>query len=350
MEQLRLEGVTKAFGDTLAVDDVTLSVRRGEFVTLLGASGCGKTTLLRIIAGFLAPDRGGVRFEGRGIDHLAPRQRGFGFVFQAYALFPTKTIFDNIAFGLRVRRWDRRRTRARVEELCDLVQLDGLESRFPHELSGGQQQRVALARALAPEPPLLLLDEPLSALDARIRERLRHELRRLVNRLGVTAIYVTHDQAEALQISDRIAVMRAGRIEQAGSPPEIYLRPRSRFVAEFVGTVSVLACTRRPLNRLRPAGWSDSAQLVALRPEHVRVSVPGPGDDRECLADVESSSFMGPVYRLVLRFADGQSVVADVPSEEWEGVGKAASRVAVALHSHRAIALGEPTLESREVA
>jgi ABC-type Fe3+/spermidine/putrescine transport system ATPase subunit len=318
MEQLRLEGITKAYGDTLAVEDVSLLVRRGEFLTLLGASGCGKTTLLRIIAGFLAPDHGSVSFEGRSIDHLAPRQRGLGFVFQAYALFPTKTIFDNIAFGLRVRRWDKQRIRSRVEELCDLVQLDGLQRRFPHELSGGQQQRVALARALAPEPSLLLLDEPLSALDARIRERLRHELRRLVNRLGVTAIYVTHDQAEALQISDCIAVMRAGRIEQAGSPQEIYLRPRSRFVAEFVGTVSVLACTRRPSNRLRPAGRSGSAQLVALRPEHVRVSVPAPGDNPDCLADIESISFMGPVYRLVLRFADGQSVVADVPAEDYD--------------------------------
>ncbi|UXN76050.1 ABC transporter ATP-binding protein (plasmid) [Devosia sp. A8/3-2] len=205
-------------------------------MTLLGDSGCGKTTLLRMIAGFTSPDTGRIWRQDADVTHMPPADRRMGFVFQSYALFPTKTAAQNIAFAPRMAGKRRAEVAQRVEQWATLVEIDRLLDRYPHELSGGQQQRVALARALAAEPEILLLDEPMSALDARIRAKLRSELRGLVDRLGMTALYVTHDQEEALALSDRVAVMRAGRIEQVGTPGEIYHRPRSRFVAEFIGT------------------------------------------------------------------------------------------------------------------
>ncbi|TBW38261.1 aminotransferase class III-fold pyridoxal phosphate-dependent enzyme [Siculibacillus lacustris] len=236
---LEIRNAVRRFGATTAVDDVSLELARGEFVTLLGDSGCGKITLLRIVAGFTAPDAGTVVCAGTDVTRLAPAERRMGFVFQSHALFPTKTVAQNSGFSPTIARRPRREIEDRVRAPAALVEIEPLLGRFPHELSGGQQQRVALARALAGNPEVLLLDEPMSALDARIRARLRQEIRALVGRLGLTTLYVTHDQEEALALSYRVAVMRAGRIEQIGTPRQIYHHPASRFVAEFVGTANL---------------------------------------------------------------------------------------------------------------
>ena len=233
--ELRLEGIGKRYGDVWAARGVDLTIGRGEFFTLLGPSGCGKTTLLRIIAGFVAPDEGIVVLDGEPVNSVPPWQRDLGMVFQSYALWPHMTVFENVAFGLRERKIGRGETRSRVLDALQRVGLGGAEKRRPSELSGGQQQRVALARTLVVQPRALLLDEPLSNLDARLRAGMRLELLKLQRDLGITTIYVTHDQEEALALSTRIAVMDAGKVVQEGNPREIYERPRSRFVAGFVG-------------------------------------------------------------------------------------------------------------------
>ena len=240
---LSLRGVAKSFGETAAVEDVDLEVAAGEFLTLLGPSGCGKSTLLRIIAGLVEADRGQVRLDGEEIQDLPAHRRRTAMVFQSYALFPHMTVERNTAFGLVMRGLERSRIERRVAETLALVELDGLGGRYPRELSGGQQQRVALARALVTEPRVLLLDEPLSNLDAKLRDRLRIELRALQRRLGLTTVFVTHDQAEAMALSDRIAVMSKGRLIETGTPEEIYSRPQSRFAAEFVGIANLLSGT-----------------------------------------------------------------------------------------------------------
>lgn len=255
---LDLRGLSKRFGDTLAVDDLDLSVRQGELLTLLGPSGCGKTTVLRLVAGFESPDSGSIRFRGEKIVGRGPRERGFGMVFQNYALFPHLDVFENVAFGLRSRDVAEGEIRRRVDRVLELVDLPEFGDRAVQELSGGQQQRVALARALAIEPPLLLLDEPLSNLDAALRERTRAELRLLVKELGITTLFVTHDQEEAFDLSDRVAVMDAGRIRQTGRPEELYDRPADPFVAGFVGRANRvevrLEDDRRPRSVVLPGG------------------------------------------------------------------------------------------------
>lgn len=238
---LHLEELKKSYPNFKI--DLSLSVGSGELVTLLGPSGCGKTTFLRLVSGLIQPDNGRIRLGGRRIDPLPTEQREIGIVFQDYALFPHMNVAENIAFGLKMKNWRRERIRPRVDELLALVHLRGYEERKVTELSGGEQQRVALARALAPNPRLLLLDEPLSALDARLRKMLRSEIRRIQQKLGLTTVYVTHDQEEALALSDRIAVMRDGRIEQTGSPREIYRLPATPFVAAFIGQSNLLAGT-----------------------------------------------------------------------------------------------------------
>ena len=306
----------KCFGAAIAVDDVSLAVRAGEFVALLGASGCGKTTLLRIAAGFTAPDSGRVVLDGRDATALPPGARGMGFVFQSYALFPTKTAAQNIGFPLRVAGRGQRELTARVAEVAELCGIAGLLDRYPHELSGGQQQRVALARAVAPAPRLLLLDEPLAALDARIRQRLRDEIRGLTDRLGMTALYVTHDQEEALAIADRIVVMRDGRIEQQGAPEEVYLRPASRFVAEFVGQATLLeAEAAGGVPRAEGIAWPaepgvpDGHCLLVVRPADLAADPAGP-----LRGEVESARFLGGALRVVLRLPSGTRLVADLPA------------------------------------
>ena len=331
MTHIALSNITKRFGAVTAVDDVSLDIAAGEFVCLLGASGCGKTTLLRILAGFTRPDSGEVVVNGKRVDLLPPHKREVGFVFQSYALFPTKTVADNIGFGLAVRGRPRAETARRVAELCELTRLEGMEGRYPHELSGGQQQRVALARALATQPSMLLLDEPLSALDAKIRAHLRDEIRAVVDRLKITTVYVTHDQEEALSIADRVAVMEAGRLLQVDLPMNIYLHPRRRFVADFVGASNMLPGrllqdSRVEVDGLRlelpvPEPLRAAADLtVCIRPEHVVLRRPDGGTSGgKCTVD--GITFAGPTVRARFVTAGGQSLIADVPTHEWLTLG-----------------------------
>ncbi len=276
-----LEGVTRRFGEVTAVDDLSLELEPGEFVTLLGPSGCGKTTALRLIAGFERADSGRIRFRGDDITPWTPQRRGFGMVFQNYALFPHLDVFENVAFGLRSRKNPPADLAARVEAALERVDLYGYGRRAVQALSGGQQQRVALARALAIEPPLLLLDEPLSNLDQALRVRTRTELRALVRELGITALFVTHDQEEAFDLSDRIAVMNEGRLRQLAAPEELYLRPADRFVAGFVGRVNELPVevkgdatvlpggVRWPLPAGGARGAGPGPAMLLLRPEQL---------------------------------------------------------------------------------
>jgi ABC-type Fe3+/spermidine/putrescine transport system ATPase subunit len=288
MSGLRLEGVSKSYGRVPAVVDCSLDVPDGQLLGLLGPSGCGKTTLLRLLGGFLRPDVGGIWIGGRDVAGLPPFRRNIGFMFQSYALFPHLTVWDNVAFGLRMRRRFGAADGARdqVRRYLDLVRLPGHDDRYPHQLSGGQQQRVALARALAIEPDVLLLDEPLGSLDKKLREEMQGELKALQRTLGVTTIFVTHDQEEALAMADRVAVMRAGRIEQVGTPGEIYEAPRTRFVSDFIGVGNyfegTILGTAAGRARLRTTtgvelelatGGHDPAAIagVMVRPEKIAV-------------------------------------------------------------------------------
>jgi spermidine/putrescine transport system ATP-binding protein len=274
--EVGLDGVTKRFGDTVAVDDVTIEVGRGEFFSLLGPSGCGKTTSLRMIAGFEEPDSGRLELTGRDIVGVAPYKRNVNTVFQSYALFPHLTVADNVAFGLRRKRVSKSDIRDRVKRYLDLVQLRGYDERRPSQLSGGQQQRVALARALVNEPSVLLLDEPLGALDLKLRKQMQLELMRIQREVGVTFVYVTHDQEEALVMSDRLAVMAHGRVEQIGHPEDIYERPATRFVAGFIGTSNIVeaAVTGRAGNLLQIEA-APGDRLLVRAPENRSIS---PGD------------------------------------------------------------------------
>jgi putative spermidine/putrescine transport system ATP-binding protein len=255
MSTLTFEGVRKTFGSTVALESFDLQIHDGELVTLLGPSGCGKTTALRIVAGFEYADSGAVHVNGADISRTPAHKRNMGMVFQSYSLFPNLTVAQNVDFGLRTRKITKPDRTRRVAEMLDLVQLSTQAGRYPHQLSGGQQQRVALARALAPSPSVLLLDEPLSALDAKVRATLRDEIRRIQTELGITTIFVTHDQEEALAISDRIAVMSDGKLEQLGTPTEVYRRPSTAFVARFVGS----------MNELRGAVTSDAVDVLSYR-------------------------------------------------------------------------------------
>jgi putative spermidine/putrescine transport system ATP-binding protein len=266
MAFLDIKQINKQFGTQHVVQDVNIAIEQGEFVTFLGPSGCGKTTVLRMIAGFETPSSGAICVGGQDITHQSPQKRGIGIVFQNYALFPNLTVEQNIGFGLKVRKLPRRDIAAKVAEVMRLVELTGKETRYPHELSGGQRQRVALARALVVEPKILLLDEPLSALDARIRKNLREQIRDIQRRLHLTTVFVTHDQEEALTLSDRIYVMNQGRVEQHGSAEEIYTRPETEFVARFMGNYNLLKTeeARQLLGR-------QVDGHVAIRPESIHV-------------------------------------------------------------------------------
>jgi putative spermidine/putrescine transport system ATP-binding protein len=319
---LALTGIRKTFGAEAVVKDFNLEVERGELVTFLGPSGCGKTTTLRMIAGFETPTEGSICIDGREVTHLSARRRAIGMVFQAYALFPNMTVERNIAFGLKVAGKPAAEIKARVDEMLALIKLSDLAGRFPHQLSGGQQQRVSLARALAPSPQILLLDEPLSALDARIRAGLREDIRALQQKLSITAIFVTHDQEEALSISDRIVVMNEGAIEQIGSPGDIYNRPRTRFVASFVGTLNTLqgvvvdpaeGAIRVGQTILRARGVIQGAKAgetrtLALRPEALRVEPPADGDNA-LTGVIDDATFLGAIVRLRVRINGGALLV-----------------------------------------
>ena len=317
MAFLELKSLQKSFGRTIGVDSIDLAIEPGEFVSFLGPSGCGKTTTLRMIAGFEQPTSGQILMEGADITGLRPNQRNIGMVFQSYALFPNMTVADNIGFGLKVAGRPAQEIQGRVAELLQLIRLQQLGERYPWQLSGGQQQRVALARALAIRPKLLLLDEPLSALDAKIRVSLRNEIRAIQRQLGITTVYVTHDQEEALSLSDRVVVMNLGRIEQVGTPFEIYNFPKTQFVASFVGTLNVLAAevVDRENGLLSVQGHQikvaqtlapykvDERVSLAIRPELLSLDGDATHENR-LQGTVENISFLGAIVRLQLRVGD----------------------------------------------
>jgi len=336
---VELDGVTKRYGDTAAVDGVSLRVREGEFFTLVGPSGCGKTTTLRLIAGFEEPTSGTVRFGGESMAGVPPEDRDVGVVFQSYALFPHMTVGENVAYGLNFADPPEGVTRdERVAELLELVDLPDAADRDPESLSGGQQQRIAMARALAPGPDVLLLDEPMSALDARLRERLRAQVKRIQSELGITTVYVTHDQEEALAVSDRVAVMNRGTPEQVAPPRTVYREPATRFVAEFVGDNNVFAgrVTGSPDEgelavdvdrgdgtlRVAAEGEREAGDRIAfcVRPEHLRVASAAGGPSAEgapvgenaLRATVASAEFLGETTRVTLDWGDREVLVRTV--------------------------------------
>jgi ABC-type Fe3+/spermidine/putrescine transport system ATPase subunit len=309
---LPISGASRRFGTVRAVDNVDLEVGEGEFFTLLGPSGCGKTTLLRMIAGFTELDGGEIRFGDERIDRLPAHLRDIGMVFQNYAVFPNLKVAGNVAYGLKARKVATAEIAERVEAALALVQLQGYGGRWPHQLSGGQLQRVAIARALVVRPRLLLFDEPLSNLDARLRVSMRGEIRELQKRLGITAIYVTHDQEEAMSVSDRIALMNAGRLEQVGLPVDIYRHPLTRFAAEFMGTTNLLPA------RLLGRGGDE---LVSLRPEALRIVDEAPAHWPTLAGAIARVELLGPIARLDVRLADGvvlRAALLDAPERRFE--------------------------------
>jgi len=310
---LDLQGIEKRYGATRAVAGVDLSVAPGELVALLGPSGCGKTTTLRMVAGFVEPTAGRILMGGADITRMPPHKRNAGMVFQSYALFPHLSVADNIAFGLRRRAVPRAEIAARVARMVSLLQLDGLEQRLPRQLSGGQQQRVAVGRALVINPAVLLLDEPFSNLDALLRDSTRIEMRRLQTTLGLTTLFVTHDQAEAMAISDRIAVMHRGRIEQIGTPREIYDRPATRFVAGFIGRANLFDAPEEAGLRLAPAE-PGAAACWLLRPEAVTLDLAPPEGPNAVAGTVEVVSFLGTGTHVSLRLPSGRILLAEGPA------------------------------------
>jgi iron(III) transport system ATP-binding protein len=344
MAGITISGLSKRFGTGdaafAAVSNLDLVIANNQFVTLLGPSGCGKTTTLRLIAGYVSPDAGTIQVDERLVSApgavVPPDRRGMGMVFQNYAVWPHKTVYENVVFGLKLRKIPGAHARRKVEETLALVNLTGLEARYPNELSGGQQQRVALARSLVVEPEILLLDEPLSNLDAKLRERMRGELKQLQRRTGITFIYVTHDQAEALALSDMIAVMHAGRLQQYGTPHDVYARPANRLVADFMGLVNLVPC--RVLNAsngvatveagtgLRfdvavPGGTAagDAVELV-IRPEDIRLQA-SQGRDGPAIAKVTDTTFLGNISEYYVSLANGQPLRVQTHPQQRFAVG-----------------------------
>ena len=323
MTYLQLDNLHRDFGTVKALNGIDISLGEGEFLSLLGPSGCGKTTALRLVAGFDRPNAGRIVIEGKDLAGVAPNKRDMGMVFQAYSLFPNMTARQNVEFGLKIRGRDKADRTKRVDDLLELVGLGHAGDRYPHQLSGGMQQRVALARALAIEPRVLLLDEPLSALDAKVRVQLREEIRRIQLELGITTLYVTHDQEEALAISDHVAVMYAGVIEQMGTPSEMYTAPKTPFVAEFIGTMNRLSGTVVGDGEVEHAGMRLTVHaargrrqgekvLVLIRPESLELEAATNGAAANSFTgEVITQTFLGPVTRLKVS-GNGTSLIADM--------------------------------------
>jgi putative spermidine/putrescine transport system ATP-binding protein len=343
MAFLEISNLQKRFDSHLAVKDFSLSVEQGEFITFLGPSGCGKTTILRMLAGFEQPTNGCIVFDGKDVTHLRTNQRNVGMVFQSYALFPNMTVAENIGFGLKVAKQPQAQIDARVKEMLALIKLDTLADRYPWQMSGGQQQRVALARAIANKPKVLLLDEPLSALDAKIRVSLREEIRALQRELNITTVFVTHDQEEALSISDRIVVLSEGAAEQIGTSSEVYNFPRTRFVASFVGTLNQLQATvvdvqagtvrvgEQVLNSSNPMTdlVAGQACVLAIRPEALLIEAPQTGKNAIPVV-VEDVNFLGAVVRIRTRLGD-QVLDLDVFNDPNQTLPQRGSQVVLGL-------------------
>jgi putative spermidine/putrescine transport system ATP-binding protein len=318
MSSVRLQSVSKNFGDHRAVSDFSLEIADGEFLVLLGPSGCGKTTALRMIAGFVEPSGGRILFGNRDVTELPPYHRHTGLVFQGYALFPHLSVFENVAFGLRTRKLDRAVIEKRAREALRLVRLDAHAERMPRQLSGGQQQRVALARALVIEPEILLLDEPLSNLDAKLREEVRVEIRQLQRRLGLTTVMVTHDQEEALSVADRLVVMSNGEIQQIGTQRELYNAPANQFVASFIGRTNLFSGAMAGPQRFRTesgleisvAAATAPERLLAIRPERVRLGGPN-GAANSFAGTIEFASYLGATTEYVVRLRTGDLVAVE---------------------------------------
>ncbi|MES2978367.1 MAG: ABC transporter ATP-binding protein [Pseudomonadota bacterium] len=344
MSRVVLDQVCKKYGDTFAVRSVDLDIREGEFLTLLGPSGCGKTTTLRMIAGFVLPTSGTVFLGTQDVTRLPPNKRDIGMVFQDYALFPHMTIGENIGFGLAERRVDKAAIAKRVKELLEMVQLSSVEHRYPPELSGGQQQRVAVARAVAYSPKVLLMDEPLGALDLKLREAMQSEIRQIQQRLGTTTVYVTHDQTEAMHMSDRIVVMNGGLIEQMGSAEEIYNQPKTRFVADFIGQINlldaemvghegnycVLDINGTRVRMVQPTSTPGGKVTAGLRPQHLKLSAPAtlPGELNRLTGRILGRTFSGNLAHVEVQLDGGQQMTVETSPGELTG----APGTPVALH------------------
>ncbi|MBN8478076.1 MAG: ABC transporter ATP-binding protein [Burkholderiales bacterium] len=331
MSKVVLKGVSKRYGDVVALRELDLEIREGEFLTLLGPSGCGKTTTLRMIAGFIEPSTGTILLGDEDVTHVRPNKRGIGMVFQDYALFPHMTIGENIAFGLVERKVDKTAVARRVRELLELVRLPQMENRFPPELSGGQQQRIAVARAVAYSPKVLLMDEPLGALDLKLREVMQGEIRQIQKKLGITTVYVTHDQTEAMHMSDRIAVMNHGVMEQIGTAEDIYKRPRTRFVADFIGQINLLDATVVDAQRghtdldidgrrVRAQGCEGPASgkvTLAIRPQHLAlVARGGAANGNRFDGKVAGTTFSGNLVHVEVLLDGGQKTTVEARPED----------------------------------
>jgi sulfate/thiosulfate transport system ATP-binding protein len=352
---IELRNVSKRFGDVAAVNHISFSVKEGELLGLLGPSGGGKTTVLRMIAGLEMPTEGDILIRGQRVNHVSVQKRNIGFVFQHYALFKTMNVFRNIAFGLKIKKWKKKEITERVQELLCLLGLEGLEKRFPHQLSGGQRQRVAIARALAPKPSVLLLDEPFGAVDAKIRQELRDWLVRLHHDLNVTPLFVTHDQEEAMEVSNRIVIVSRGNLEQIGAPREVYEDPANEFVARFIGVLNVLdLVVKDGMGRAgelafpapdRPDG---TVMRIGFRPFAVQVSV----DPHQYpySAIISHTFFLGIMLRLELRLPSGLILRARMTKEEYAQLGlHDGQKVSLIIKSYR-ILRGENEPMSAEIA
>jgi len=351
---IELKNVTKRFGEVAAVNEVNFSVNEGELLALLGPSGGGKTTVLRMIAGLEVPTEGDIFVRGQRVNDIPVQKRNIGFVFQSYALFKNMTVFKNIAFGLKIKKWRRAEIADRVAELLQLLGLEGLEKRFPHQLSGGQRQRVAIARALAPKPGVLLLDEPFGAVDAKIRQELRDWLVRLHHDLNVTTLFVTHDQEEAMEVSSRIVIFSRGRLEQIGAPREVYEEPANEFVARFIGVLNVLDLEVKN-------GWACNGELtfpaldrpdgslmrIGFRPFSVKVSAHA--SEYPYVATLRHTFFLGIMLRLELELASGLVIRCRMTKEEYDTLGlRDGQTVSMIIKSYR-ILEGESATLSAEI-